>query len=278
MENSTSILPEAAVKERLRRFLMREDVEYDAFVEKYQARTPTSRLFYLFMHLLPGLIAYALINIPAVHAAGLRITGWSEAIYQGTCLVGVVFVWHAVVPLIVLRWADGLSFRESLAFLSLRKFDAKGFFVVMPLVFVVYTLASLPYMQYVFPPLSEWVARIPGLDPPAYSIFRDPSNVYALLPAWFVALGLVGNFLCEELYFHGYLMKKIGFLGRWAWVVNSALFALYHVWQAPTTWALFALVFFFGLLMQWRKNLYPLIAFHFLVNIVWGAMMGAVLK
>jgi membrane protease YdiL (CAAX protease family) len=73
-------------------------------------------------------------------------------------------------------------------------------------------------------------------------------------------------------------MKKIGFLGRWAWVVNSALFALYHVWQAPTTWALFALVFFFGLLMQWRKNLYPLIAFHFLVNIVWGAIIGAVLK
>src|SRR5271166_7176123 len=50
-----------------------------------------------------------------------------------------------------LRWADGLSFRESLAFLSLRKFDAKGFFVVMPVVFVVYTLVSLPYVQYLFP-------------------------------------------------------------------------------------------------------------------------------
>jgi hypothetical protein len=37
-------------------------------------------------------------------------------------------------------------------------------------------------------------------------------------------------------------------------------------------------VFFFGLLMQWWKNLYPLIAFHFLVNIVWGAIIGAVLK
>ena len=93
-----------------------------------------------------------------------------------------------------------------------------------------------------------------------------------------MGLGLIGNFLCEELYFHGYLMKKIGFLGAWAWVVNSALFALYHVWQAPTTWALFGLVFFFGLLMQWRKNLYPLIAFHFLVNIVWGAIIGALLR
>jgi membrane protease YdiL (CAAX protease family) len=43
-------------------------------------------------------------------------------------------------------------------------------------------------------------------------------------------------------------------------------------------WALIGLIFFFGLLMQWRKNLYPLIAFHFLVNIVWGAIIGALLK
>ena len=42
--------------------------------------------------------------------------------------------------------------------------------------------------------------------------------------------------------------------------------------------ALIGMVFFFGLLMQWRKNLYPLIAFHFLVNIVWGAIIGATLK
>ena len=266
------------LKKRLRCFLVREDAPYDAFVEKYQARTMGGKLFYLFMHLMPGLLAFGLINVPLVHAAGLRLTGWSDPIYQGTCLIGVVFAWHAIVPLLVLRWADGLSLRESLAFLSLRKFDAKGFLVVMPVVFVVYTLVSLPYMQYLFPALTDWVARIPGLDPPTYSIFRDPSGVYALLPAWFLAFGLIGNFLCEELYFRGYLMKKIGFLGRWAWVANSALFALYHVWQAPTTWALFGLVFFFGLLMQWRKNLYPLIAFHFLVNIVWGAIIGAVLK
>ena len=230
------------------------------------------------MHLLPGLLAYVLINIPSVHAVALRFTGMSDPMFQGTCLIGVVFVWHAVVPLLVLHFADKLSFKQSLAFLSLRKFDVKGFFLVLPVFFVAFTLVSLPYMKYVFPALTDWVAAIPGLNPPDYSIFRDPSGVYSLLPAWLVGLGLVGNFLCEELYFHGYLMKKIGFLGPLAWVVNSALFALYHVWQAPTTWALFGLVFFFGLLMQWRKNLYPLIAFHFLVNIVWGAIIGAVLK
>jgi hypothetical protein len=271
-------MEEGALEERLRQFFVRDDAEYDALVERYQAKTPITRFFYLFMHLLPGLLAYTLINIPRVHSVALRLSGLSDAMFQGTCLVGVVFVWHLVVPLVILRWADKLTFRDSLAFLGLQKFDTKGFFLVMPVVFIAFTLISLPYMQYLFPTLTDWIASMPGLNPPAYSIFRDPSGVYSLLPGWFVGLGLIGNFLCEELYFHGYLMKKIGFLGKWAWFVNSILFGLYHVWQAPTTWALMGLVFFFGLLMQWRKNLYPLIAFHFLVNIVWGAIIGAAIK
>ena len=110
------------MKERLRRFFVRNDVEYEALVQRYQARTLAGKFFYLFMHLLPGLLAYVLINIPSVHAAALRLTGLPDPIFQGTCLVGVVFVWHAVVPLMVLRWADGLSFQESLGFLGLRKF------------------------------------------------------------------------------------------------------------------------------------------------------------
>jgi len=127
---------------RLRRFLVRDDAEYDALVQKYQARTLAGKLFYLFMHLLPGLLAYVLINIFLVHAAAVRLTGLSDPIFQGTCLVGFVFVWHLVVPLAILRWVDHLSFRDSLAFLSLHEFDGKGFFLVMPVVFVVYTLLS----------------------------------------------------------------------------------------------------------------------------------------
>ena len=45
----------------------------------------------------------------------------------------------------------------------------------------------------------------------------------------------VGNFLGEELYFRGYLMKKTAFLGGWNWVFNSVAFSLYHLWQAPQT-------------------------------------------
>jgi CAAX protease family protein len=147
------------MEERLRRFLVRDDAEYDRLVKQYQAQTLAGKFFYLFMHLLPGLLAYVLINIPLVHAAALRLTGLSDPMFQGTCLIGVVFVWHAVVPLVVLRWADGLSFRQSLAFLGLRKFDTKGFFLVLPVVFVVFTVLSLPYMKYIFPCLLTWLLQ-----------------------------------------------------------------------------------------------------------------------
>ena len=80
------------MKERLRQFFVRNDPEYEALVQRYQAKTLAGKFFYLFMHLLPGLLAYVLINIPSVHAAALRLTGLSDPIFQGTCLVGVARV------------------------------------------------------------------------------------------------------------------------------------------------------------------------------------------
>ena len=61
-------------------------------------------------------------------------------------------------------------------------------------------------------------------------------------------------------------MKKIAFLGNAAWTVNSILFAIYHFWQIPQTWPLLGLVLAIGLLMQLRKDLYVLVAFHLFIN------------
>ena len=40
------------------RFFVRDDAEYDTLVQQYQAKTPLGKFFYLFMHVLPGLLAY----------------------------------------------------------------------------------------------------------------------------------------------------------------------------------------------------------------------------
>ncbi len=36
--------------------------------------------------------------------------------------------------------------------------------------------------------------------------------------------------LVEELYFHGYLLPRLAHLGRWAPIINTALFCVYHFW------------------------------------------------
>jgi len=79
-------------------------------------------------------------------------------------------------------------------------------------------------------------ASRPPLSHPAWSIFGgDPSGLYAF-PPFALLLLFIGNFLGEELYFRGYLMKKSSFLGRANWFINPFLFALYHLWQIPMTW------------------------------------------
>jgi membrane protease YdiL (CAAX protease family) len=111
---------------------------------------------------------------------------------------------------------------------------------------------------------------VPLFRIPSYSIFQDTSeNIYSFPPVALLFLG-VGNFLGEELYFRGYLMKKSAFLGKMNWIVNSVLFALYHLWQVQQTWPMIGLALPFGLLMALRKDLYVLIAFHFFAN-MWMA-------
>ncbi len=205
----------------------------------------------------------------------LRVTHVSDPLLQGLYMVGVTLLWHLFFPFIVLNRVEKRSFRQILSFLGLDHFDAKGFFLIVPLFFLVYTAVSLPFMRFAYPVLVEWINSVPWLRVPSYSIFQGTS-IY-LLPGWMLLLFALGNFVGEEVYFRGYLLKKIGFLGSWAWVVNSMLFALYHMWQPAMTWPLILLSVAFGLLMRWRKNLYPLILFHFLANIAWGAIIGAVL-
>src|SRR5436305_5931697 len=113
----------------LRPFLVRDDPEYQAFVDKYQARSLGARAFYLFMHLVPGLLLYLLINVPPVYRFALHTTGLSDTMLQGWTLLAIVFLWHLAVPLLSLLWIDKLTFRESIAFFSFRQLGTKSFSV-----------------------------------------------------------------------------------------------------------------------------------------------------
>jgi membrane protease YdiL (CAAX protease family) len=182
------------------------------------------------------------------------------------CLAANRHLRLAQVPVLFLRFNDKLTWKQSLQFLGLDRVDLRGLFIVLPVYCALFALAALPYMQFMWNPLERWLQSVPASQMPAYTIFKGgPEGLYSFPPIALLFL-FIGNFLGEELYFRGYLMKKIAFLGNSAWIVNSILFALYHLWQIPQTWPLVGLVLAIGLLMQLRKDLYVLVAFHFFIN------------
>ncbi|AII54364.1 CPBP family intramembrane glutamic endopeptidase [Hymenobacter sp. APR13] len=256
----------------LRRLLRRSDARYDYYAAQYQARTPAARAWYLAFYLLPGLLVYAAINVAPVYAAGLRLTGLAGPVYQYAWLIGITYGWHLLLPVLVLRYADGLPWRDIPDFLGLRRPDWAGCTWLLLLVFVVFTLLTLPYMRYVQQPLYQWLDQVPAFRIPAYSIFKSAEALYGFPPVW-LALLLIGNFVGEEVYFRGYLQKKSAFLGRWNVPVNGVLFAVYHFFQIPQTWPLVVPTLIFPLLMHWRKSLYVVILFHLLINLGWSAVV-----
>lgn len=195
----------------LKTFFVREDPIYDRWERACQPHTAVSRFTYLSLYLLPGFLAAVVINFPAVFSAELRLTHLSPRYLQFGWLLAITFGWHLLSPFFFLRGDDGLTFRESLSFLGLSRIGSKGLFVVLPVFCCGFALVSVLYMQFVWNPLSSLLQAVPLFHVPRWSIFGgDPAGLYAFPPGA-LALLLVGNFLGEELYFRGYLLKSRAF-------------------------------------------------------------------
>ena len=256
--------------EWLKRVFLRQDTVYDYYAANYQAKTPLAKGVYLCLYVLPGIVVFVLVNVGPLFRWEMAVTGWSARYVQYAWVLIITFGWHIFIPFVVLRNADKLTLRESCAFLGLNRVDWRGMLTVLPMFMVGFAVISLPYLKYVAPQIEDWTKTIALFRIPNYSIFQDtPENIYSFPPIALLFLG-IGNFLGEELYFRGYLMKKSAFLGEANWTVNSVLFAIYHLWQVQQTWPMVGLILMFGLLMKLRKDLWVMVAFHFFVN-MWMA-------
>jgi hypothetical protein len=112
-------------------------------------------------------------------------------------------------------------------------------------------------------PIRDWVWLVPVLIATAFvgfgvSMAVEPAiidSLFGWLPDWFVhpidpdrvgdysreawlvtlaaylvLNGFVGP-IVEELYFRGYLLPRMEWMGRWAPLVNVSLFSIYHFWS-----------------------------------------------
>jgi membrane protease YdiL (CAAX protease family) len=127
-------------------------------------------------------------------------------------------------------------------------------------------------------PLRDWLARdvfgwlpthlLPDWEPPA-----PPDRTLLLVG---LALQLLVDGLAaaavEELYFRGFLLPRLGRLGAWAPLTNTALFAVQHWWQ-PYNWAqIFLVLLPLVYLVWWRRSVWLSVVMHCA-----GNSLGAVL-
>lgn len=254
----------------LQRFVVRPDPAFEQLVSRHTARSRWATAGYLGLHLLPGVLAY--LGLFYAREPLMALTGWSSRYVQFAILAGMALGWHIGLPFAMLRWVDGLSLRDSLRFLGLHALDMRGLLTVLPPVLLVSTVLTMPYVTFIHPRLFDWLNAFPALRIEAWHIYRIG---YYDFPLPILIVVFIANFLGEEVYFRGYLLRKIGHL-RGDWMLNSLLFQLYHVWQAPLNWAfapLFVLIPF-GLLVKWRRSLYGAILFHIFINLAWGEVLA----
>jgi len=160
---------------------------------------------------------------------------------------------------------------------------------------------SIPLWQYpaLIVPLVVWAFLVTGLLGPADSLIGE--TVFAWLPGWYyisnldqlaqfprstlivvLALRVVldGTWpIVEELYFRGYLLPRISRFGRWAPLINTVLFSLYHFW---TPWQNLSRILFMLPIVYvtwWKRNVLIAIITHCTLNILGGLLtMGLVLS
>lgn len=134
---------------------------------------------------------------------------------------------------------------------------------ISPLInnFIELTGLSIPnYMPFWLDPSINPIETDMEILSPNYSI----RNNYVIVIVMTVTLIL--NILVEEIYFRAWLLPKMQSLGKWSWVVNGLLFALYHTFQLWLFPILVIISLSITLTVYLSKSILPAFTIHFIAN------------
>lgn len=132
------------------------------------------------------------------------------------------------------------------------------------------TVTIMPLENMLFAPFSEWLSELlPAyFDWTNFTYLEQYTRSTLILTAvvLFVFNGFVGPII-EELFFRGYLTAKISRYGKYAPLIITVLFSLYHLWLPFNN--LFRIIAFFpAFYLAWKKkNIYIAIVCHCLSNL-----------
>ena len=127
--------------------------------------------------------------------------------------------------------------------------------------FIELTGLSIPdYMPFWLDPSINPIETDLEILSPNYSV----KNNYVLVIV--MAVTLILNILVEEIYFRAWLLPKMQSLGKWNWVINGLLFALYHSFQLWLFPILIVISLSITLTVYLSKSIIPAFTIHFIAN------------
>jgi membrane protease YdiL (CAAX protease family) len=119
--------------------------------------------------------------------------------------------------------------------------------------------------------LPDWFVR--PIDPDRVGDYSRGAWLVTL-GAYLVLNGFVGP-IVEELYFRGYLLPRMEWMGRWAPLVNVSLFSLYHFWSP---WQVLGRILAVGptvYAVRWKENVYLGMIVHCTGNTLGIILVGS---
>lgn len=119
--------------------------------------------------------------------------------------------------------------------------------------------------------LPDWFIR--PIDPDRVQEYSREAWLVTLA-AYFVVNGYIGP-ITEELYFRGYLLPRMEWMGRWAPLVNVSLFSIYHFWSP---WQIVGRILGLGptvYAVRWKENIYLGMVVHCTLNTLGMILLGS---
>jgi membrane protease YdiL (CAAX protease family) len=236
----------------------------------------------LAMHLLPGALgvaAYAALSGP------VRTAGYPPL----AALLAAAGLVILPVELLILWLAQGRARRTGETLIPYRApLSLRSWAWLVPALLIAAILASL-----ILAPIDSVMGRTISTLFPAWDQIGHGLEPLAGKPlastivsgysssVWLVTLGAyllvngVAEPIVEELYFRGWLLPRLDRLGRWAPLMNVAMFSLYHFWLPVQLLSRLAAVTPFAYAVRQRRNVYLGMVVHISLNLVAGVIVIA---
>lgn len=219
------------------------------------------------LHLAPGALAVALF---ALIAGPIQEAGYPPLFaFLIAVAVALLPAELAVMAVAARRERPGGGLLAAIRYLQ--PMSRRDWLMLLPAVLVVSVVAFGALSLFepgirdgLFGWLPSWFRELVDTD----AIDEYSPSAWGVTLVAYVALNVFIGPAVEELYFRGHLLPRMTSMGRWAPLVNTILFSLYHFW---TPWAFLSRVGGvapFAYAVWWKRNIFIGMTVHILLNAI----------